>query len=106
MPQNWIPKIRFAIFRHPFVSLKYFFLPDFRYLFRSAYLTSDPFDLPFVHRLKVREFSFTPDTDPNDMNAKTSVWNCDGEILDCPKINVKVHCQMLPVFARGPTVAD
>ena len=105
MPQNWIPKIRFAIFRHTFVSLN-FFLTDFRYLFRSAYLTSDPFDLPFVHRLKVREFSFTPDTDPNDMNAKTSVWNCDGEILDCPKINVKVHCQMLPVFARGPTVAD
>ena len=84
-----------------------YFLLDFRYLFRSAYLTSDPFDLPFVHRLKVREFSFTPDVVDNaGSSAKTSVWNCDGEILDCPKINVKVHCQMLPVFARGPAAAD
>ena len=31
--------------------------------------------------------------------------NIFGEILDCPKINVKVHCQMLPVFARGPAAA-
>ena len=71
----------------------------FRYLFRSAYLTSDPFDLPFVERIKVQEFTFMP---PEGHKKKTSVWNCDGEILDSPKIHVKVHCQLLPVFARGP----
>ena len=69
----------------------------FKYLFRSAYLTSDPFQLPFVERIKVREFSFTPRS-----SDKISVWNCDGEILNCPQIHVKVHCQLLPVFARGP----
>jgi ceramide kinase len=71
--------------------------------------------LPFVDRVKVREFSFTPDPellesdtgldDQNNVqgrNKKTSVWNCDGEILPNPKIIVKVHCQVLPVFARGP----
>ena len=36
---------------------------------------------------------------------KKWINNISGEILDCPKINVKVHCQMLPVFARGPAVA-
>ena len=70
----------------------------FRYLYRSAYLRSDPFDLPFVSRIKVREFSFAPAE-----NVDKSVWNCDGEILPCSEIKVKVHCQLLPVFARGPS---
>ena len=35
-------------------------------------------------------------------DKKTSVWNCDGEVLNSPAIYVKVHCQTLPVFARGP----
>ena len=38
--------------------------------------------------------------DSDDVSSK-SVWNCDGEILPDPKIRVKVHCQILPVFARG-----
>ena len=71
----------------------------FRYLYRSAYLRSSPFDLPFVERIKVREFTFVPDT-----KAKSSVWNCDGEIVHCSEVNVKVHCQLLPVFARGPNI--
>lgn len=78
----------------------------FRYLFRSAYLRADPFDLPFVERIKVREFTYKVGDDGgrgNDQCGKTSVWNCDGEILQCPQIHVKVHCQLLPVFARGPT---
>ncbi len=70
----------------------------FRYLFRSAYLNSDPFQLPFVERIKVREFSFKP----CQSALKKSVWNCDGEILENPQIHVKAHCQLLPVFARGP----
>ena len=90
----------------------------FRYLYRSAYLNSSPFELPFVERIKVREFSFIPHVkrensmDSEDSNTedttdqfdekKTSVWNCDGEVLNSPAIYVKVHCQTLPVFARGP----
>ena len=33
---------------------------------------------------------------------RTSVWNCDGEILDAPDIHVKVHRRVLRVFGRGP----
>ena len=39
--------------------------------------------------------------DSDDDVSSKSVWNCDGEILPDPKIRVKVHCQILPVFARG-----
>lgn len=72
----------------------------FRYLFRSAYQRADPFALPYVERIKVREFTYKVADD--EKSGKTSVWNCDGEILQCPQIHVKVHCQLLPVFARGP----
>ena len=68
-----------------------------RYLYRSGYLRDSPFDLPFVQRLKVKEFTFVP-----DLAAKSSVWNCDGEVLDCTEVSVKVHGRLLPVFARGP----
>ena len=68
-----------------------------RYLYRSGYLRDSPFDLPFVQRLKVKEFTFVP-----DLAAKSSVWNCDGEVLNCTEVNVKVHGRLLPVFARGP----
>lgn len=77
----------------------------FRYLYRTAYLRNSPFDLPFVQKYKVREFSFTPE--PSTMNEHcndTSVWNCDGEILHNPCVCIKVHCQVLPVFARGPEI--
>ena len=57
--------------------------------------------MPFVERIKVREFSFMPQ-DQALQTKKTSVWNCDGEVLSTPEIHVKVHCQILPVFARGP----
>ena len=81
----------------------------FRYLYRSAYLNSSPYELPFVEHVKVREFRFIPDDKEKNLsntgsarNNKTSVWNCDGEVLNTPEIHVKVHCQALPVFARGP----
>ena len=83
----------------------------FRYLYRSAYLNSSPYELPFVEHVKVREFRFIPDTKEENStttgsrnNTKTSVWNCDGEVLSTPEIHVKVHCQILPVFARGPEI--
>ena len=33
---------------------------------------------------------------------RTSVWNCDGEILVAPDIHVRVHRRVLRVFGRGP----
>lgn len=33
---------------------------------------------------------------------RTSVWNCDGEILGAPDIHVRVHRRVLRVFGRGP----
>ena len=88
----------------------------FRYLYRTGYMNKSPFDLPFVDIFRVREFTFSPTLDENEDNndnssddvidrkgeeVKKSVWNCDGEILPDPKVRVKVHCQILPVFARG-----
>jgi ceramide kinase len=87
----------------------------FRYLYRTGYMNKSPFDLPFVDIFRVREFTFTPTLDENEDNdngstddviarkdeVDKSVWNCDGEILPDPKVRVKVHCQILPVFARG-----
>lgn len=32
-----------------------------------------------------------------------SLWNVDGEILDTVDIDVKVHCQLVPVFGLGPS---
>ena len=94
-----------------------------RYLYRTGYMNKSPFDLPFVDIHRVKEFTFTPtleqDTGSNsdddnassvnvidrkandDDDVRKSVWNCDGEILPDPKVRVKVHCQILPVFARG-----
>ena len=81
-------------------------------------MNKSPFDLPFVEIHRVKEFTFTPSPDDSDANTnddassvdvitpkvdvKRSVWNCDGEILHDSKVRVKVHCQILPVFARGP----
>jgi diacylglycerol kinase family enzyme len=68
-----------------------------RYLFRTALQYSSPFKLPFVEARRVRQFTFTP----KDNKSSTSVWSCDGEILEAPAIAVKVHQQLIPVFARG-----
>jgi len=69
----------------------------FRYLFRVGFHFSHPFSLPFVQAVRVKEFSFTPD----DEAGGSSVWNCDGEIVNEAAITVKVHRQLVPVFARG-----
>ncbi|XP_042907783.1 ceramide kinase [Parasteatoda tepidariorum] len=85
-----------------------------RYLLRTSYHHSDPFDLDFVKVYRVREFKFNPfvtdDKTPatgcvglqdgwQEMN--TSVWNCDGEIINEPSLSAKIHCQLLNVFGRG-----
>jgi len=61
-------------------------------------MNQSPFELPFVEVHRVREFTYLP---KSDEDVKRSVWNCDGEVLNDSKIRVKVHCQVLPVFARG-----
>ena len=61
-----------------------------------------------MERIKVREFRFRPIHEKSGTDHKnkttTSVWNCDGEVLSHAEIYVKVHCQILPVFARGPEI--
>ena len=88
-----------------------------RYLIRTNMPTPhfSPFQLPFVNVYRVKEFTFSPSVEhgvgyneeesiknPNTgKEEKTSVWNCDGEIIHSPFISAKVYCQILPVFARG-----
>ena len=74
-----------------------------------------PFQLPFVNVYRVKEFTFSPSLEQKngcnqeksikgpdtEKEGKTSVWNCDGEIICSPSISAKVYCQILPVFARG-----
>ncbi|KAF7666895.1 hypothetical protein LDENG_00088410 [Lucifuga dentata] len=89
----------------------------------------DQFDLTFVEVHRVRRFRFTPHHCLSDSdleldlqeNAKSrqifshicrhhpacscrpaySSWNCDGEILPHAAIDVRVHCQLIKLFARG-----
>ncbi|XP_075993109.1 ceramide kinase-like isoform X2 [Genypterus blacodes] len=89
----------------------------------------DQFDLTFVEVHRVRRFRFTPHHCQSDSdleldllgNAKShqifsnicshhpacscgpsfSSWNCDGEILHHAAIDVRVHCQLIKLFARG-----
>jgi len=73
-----------------------FHLNYLRYLFRTAFNLSHPFHLPFVQAVRVRGWSFSPQTD-----GKHSTWNCDGEVLENAEIFVRSHRQLVPVFARG-----
>ncbi|XP_029697036.1 ceramide kinase isoform X1 [Takifugu rubripes] len=96
----------------------------------------DQFDLNFVEVHRVRRFCFTPRHCQSDSdleldlreNGKRQIfsqicrdhpacgctpayssWNCDGEILTHTAIDVRVHCQLIKLFARGieePTVFE
>ena len=34
-------------------------------------------------------------------SLSSSVWNCDGEVINEAAIHVKVHCQLVTMFAAG-----
>ncbi|MCI4389022.1 hypothetical protein PGIGA_G00092850 [Pangasianodon gigas] len=89
----------------------------------------DQFDHPFVEVYRVRQFRFTPRYEETDSELELreaegsgrkrffsqicrehpactcslahSSWNCDGEILPHAAIQVRVHCQLIKLFARG-----
>lgn len=87
-----------------------------RHLYRCSTTNGNQFDLPFIKVFRVREWSFSVQTDtegdtdlqsqpsppPRESRAPThSVWNCDGEIITSPNLNIRVHCQLISLFARG-----
>ena len=51
----------------------------------------------------MKEFKFRgfDENSEQTRNAEKSLWNIDGEILEKVNIDVKVHCQLVPVYARG-----
>ncbi|XP_032272815.1 ceramide kinase, partial [Phoca vitulina] len=84
----------------------------------------DQFDFAFVEVYRVKKFQFLPehveeedsdlkergkmrfgpvcsDAPPCCGAASNSSWNCDGETLSSPSIEVRVHCQLVRLFARG-----
>ncbi|XP_074921088.1 ceramide kinase isoform X3 [Chelonoidis abingdonii] len=94
-----------------------------RYLVRHTN-QDDQFDFTFVEVYRVKKFQFTSkhledsDNDVKDIgkkhfgqfcrdhpacccNLSNSIWNCDGETLDSSTIEVRVHCQLMKLFARG-----
>ncbi|XP_025911356.1 ceramide kinase isoform X7 [Apteryx rowi] len=94
-----------------------------RYLVRHTN-QDDQFDFSFVDVYRVKSFQFTSkllednESDVTDIGKKhfgrfcrdhpacccsiaNSTWNCDGETLDSSAIEVRVHCQLMKLFARG-----
>ncbi|KAM3910590.1 ceramide kinase-like [Leptodactylus fuscus] len=76
----------------------------------------DQFALPNVEVHRIHAMRFTPEevdeeetirrkksffACPCGEMAETSTWNCDGEILDCAQLSVRVHHQLIQLFARG-----
>ncbi|XP_031550608.1 ceramide kinase-like [Actinia tenebrosa] len=90
---------------------------------------SNHFNFNFVEVFRVKEFHFKPSqsAEPNDDetdeaaipardndqeilagpakksrgNASKSTWNVDGEPVEEPGVHVRVHCQLIKIFARG-----
>ncbi|XP_073429596.1 ceramide kinase [Dendrobates tinctorius] len=97
------------------------------HLFRHTTSNSDQFDFPFVDVYRIKSFQFTPkhfeeeDAESTDLeiigkknfaqictdhpscgcNHLNSVWNCDGETLEQTALEMRVHCQLIKLFARG-----
>nr|XP_033776213.1 ceramide kinase-like isoform X2 [Geotrypetes seraphini] len=71
----------------------------------------DQFDLPFVEVYRIKALKFTARKTVSikkgffgrlfSNQPPHSCWNCDGEILHYPSISIKVHCQLVNLFARG-----
>ncbi|XP_067944520.1 ceramide kinase-like [Watersipora subatra] len=97
-------------------------LDYFRHLLRIQAKTSSQFDFNFVKVVRAKAFkvrvpsavdpiassaaqtasSFQRLDEPrNLMPVALSTWNCDGEIIEEPNIDVRVHCQLVKLFARG-----
>ncbi|XP_003783153.1 ceramide kinase [Otolemur garnettii] len=94
-----------------------------RFLFRHTN-QYDQFDFSFVEVYRVKKFQFSSkhmedeDSDLKERGKKrlgqlcgehcscccpvsSSSWNCDGEVLQNTAIEVRVHCQLVRLFARG-----
>lgn len=84
----------------------------------------DQFDFAFVEVYRVKKFQFLSkhmededsdlkergkarfgpvcsDSPPCCCPVSNSSWNCDGEVLSSSSIEVRVHCQLVRLFARG-----
>ncbi|XP_069855918.1 ceramide kinase isoform X1 [Dipodomys merriami] len=84
----------------------------------------DQFDFTFVEVYRVKRFQFTSkaledgahglggpgkqrfgplcsDSPSCCCAAARGAWNCDGELLHTPALEVRVHCQLVRLFARG-----
>ncbi|KAM4882722.1 ceramide kinase isoform 2-T3 [Thomomys bottae] len=84
----------------------------------------DQFDFTFVEVYRVKKFQFTSkpvedgDKDLREhgkqrfgplcsdspdccCSGSRGAWNCDGELLHSPALEVRVHCQLVRLFARG-----
>ncbi|XP_070226249.1 ceramide kinase [Bos mutus] len=85
----------------------------------------DQFDFTFVEVYRVKKFQFvSKPAEEEDSSvlgrgkkrlgplcsehpascccrSSSSSWNCDGEVLSSPAIEVRVHCQLVRLFARG-----
>ncbi|KAK3101904.1 hypothetical protein FSP39_007228 [Pinctada imbricata] len=84
-----------------------------RHLYRCSGTKANQFDFPFIKVFRVKEWSFKATEQKEEMSqsspgkqnksreCRTSVWNCDGEVLEQPNLNVRVHCQLVNLFARG-----
>ncbi|XP_013417382.1 ceramide kinase isoform X1 [Lingula anatina] len=87
-----------------------------RHMWRVKSKTTDQFDFDFVEVHRVKAFKFRPiledgeDEENDDSNGRqrlrtrqlrASSWNCDGEVLTEGFIDVKVHHQLIKLFARN-----
>jgi len=79
-----------------------------RYLLKLSDNGMDSFtDLSFVEVFRSNEFAF--EINSRDFEAAEPVsslqenfkWNCDGEVMESKIVNVKVHKQLLSIFASG-----
>ncbi|XP_018417321.1 PREDICTED: ceramide kinase-like [Nanorana parkeri] len=76
----------------------------------------DQFALPNVKVHRIHALRFTPEQLDDDEvirrqkrpfvcpcgeDSVNSTWNCDGEILDCAQLSIRVHHQLIQLFARG-----
>ncbi|XP_059468955.1 ceramide kinase [Neocloeon triangulifer] len=69
---------------------------NLRLLLRLTSSTKTLYDLPFVEALRAQEFCFTA-----ARGKKTSNWNCDGELVFCADMKVKVHRQLVKIFTNS-----